>query len=351
MNAGDQKPPSKWSLTLLVLMPLILFGLFGAWVFWAETHPDLERDLRVTAQAQLEQWLPEVASPEPGMVGFRPASEEHGNNKPGVILIHGLDEPGGIWDDMGAALADAGMVAWEFRYPNDQAIDDSVDLLAEQWPSLESEEVFLVGHSMGGLVIRDFVTRHLYAADASLDLSGPEVGGVVLIGTPNQGSEWARLRAWLEIREWIADLPEGQASLFSGLRDGTGAAKIDLRPDSRFLRELNARQWPKAVPVLILGGLLTEPTAEMMDGLRRLADDLGLDDVRPLVEKWWRDAGEGIGDGAVPVESLSFKGGPEPVLLPASHRGLVLRMPFSEEAPPAIQPTIETLKEWSESGR
>jgi pimeloyl-ACP methyl ester carboxylesterase len=349
MTTQDQKTPGKYSLTLLVLAPLIFFGLLAAWIVWSETHPDLERDLRVAAQGQLEEWLPEVVSPEPGMIGFRPASPAHADNKPAVILIHGLDEPGGIWDDMAAALADAGMVAWEFRYPNDQAIADSADLLGARWPTVQSETVFLVGHSMGGLVIRDFVTRHLYPPDGSAGVSGPGVGGVVLIGTPNQGSEWARLRAWLEIREWMADLPEGRASLFAGLRDGTGAAKIDLRPGSRFLRDLNARQWPDSVPVMIIGGLLTEPTDEMMNGLRRLGSDLGLDDARPLVEKWWRDAGEGIGDGAVPVESLSFPRGPEPLILPASHRGLVLTMPLSDQAPPAIQPTIEALRQWRSS--
>lgn len=346
MSSRDPKPPGRRALLLLLAIPLIVFGLVAGWVFWAETHPDLERDLRVTAQAQLEEWLPEVAAPEPGAIGFLPASESHGTGRPEVILIHGLDEPGGIWDEMAEALAGVGLVAWEFRYPNDQAIAQSADLLAEQWSTLEARTVYLVGHSMGGLVIRDFVSRHRHPVAGSPSVGGPSVGGVILIGTPNRGSEWARLRAWLEIREWMADLPEGRASLFAGLRDGTGAAKLDLRPDSRFLRELNARTWPADVPMLILGGLLTEPTAEMMGGLRRLADDLGIDDIQPLVEKWWRDAGEGIGDGAVPVESLSFEGGSEPVILPASHRGLLLTMPFSDQAPPAIQPTLEQIEQW-----
>jgi pimeloyl-ACP methyl ester carboxylesterase len=290
-----------------------------------------------------------VASPEPGAIGFVPASGGHTSGEPDVILIHGLDEPGGIWDEMAAAMADAGLTAWEFRYPNDQAIAQSADLLAAHWPRLATEQVYLVGHSMGGLVIRDFVSRHRHPVSQTPAVNGPEVAGVVMIGTPNQGSEWARLRAWLEIREWLADLPEGRVSLFSGLRDGTGAAKLDLRPDSQFLSELNSRAWPDEVPALILGGLLTEPTEDMMDGLERIAQDLGLADAQPLVEKWWYDAGQGIGDGAVPVESLGFAGGPEPVLLSASHRGLVLTMPFSEQSPPAIQPTIDQIRDWQDT--
>jgi pimeloyl-ACP methyl ester carboxylesterase len=328
------------------MLPLIVSGLLASWTFWAETHPDLERDLRVTAQAQLEEWLPEIVSPDPGSIGFRPATEDPVGLAPDVILIHGLDEPGGIWDEMAAAMSEAGLVAWEFRYPNDQAIAASADFLAEQWPTLEAGEVFLVGHSMGGLVIRDFVSRHRHPVDASPTVDGPRVGGVIMIGTPNQGSEWARLRAWLEIREWLADLPEGRASLFAGLRDGTGAAKIDLRPGSAFLSELNTRAWPEAVPMLILGGRLTEPTPEMLAGLRRLADDIGVEDLETVVEKWWRDAGEGIGDGAVSVESLNVPGGPEPELLPASHRGLLLTMPLSDQSPPAIGQVIDQLQTW-----
>ncbi|NDY96844.1 esterase/lipase family protein [Wenzhouxiangella limi] len=346
MTVRKHNPPGKKSLALLLALPLVVFALVASWIFWAETHPDLERDLRVTAQAQLEEWLPEVVSPEPGTIGFSPASEDHSGPEPDVVLIHGLDEPGGIWDEMAAAMAEAGLTAWEFRYPNDQAIDHSADLLAEQWPTLETETVFLVGHSMGGLVIRDFVSRHRHPVEGPPAVGGATVGGVIMIGTPNQGSEWARLRAWLEIREWMADLPEGRASLFAGLRDGTGAAKIDLRPGSRFLSELNARAWPDAVPMLILGGQLTEPTPEMLVGLRRLADDLGIDDFDQVVEKWWRDAGEGVGDGAVSVESLAVPGGPEPVLLPASHRGLLLTMPLSEQQPPAIEAVVEQLRDW-----
>ncbi len=346
MTTKDPQPPGKRAVFALLVLPLIVFSVIAGWILWAENHPGTERELRVAAQAQLEAWLPEVVSPEPGRIGFTPASREHADGAVDVILIHGLDEPGGIWDEMGAALADAGLVAWEFRYPNDQAIAKSADLLAAHWPRLASEKVYLVGHSMGGLVIRDFVSRHRHSASLGPVVAGPDVAGVVMIGTPNQGSEWVRLRAWLEIREWLADLPEGRASLFSALRDGTGAAKLDLRPDSGFLSDLNSRVWPDEVPVLILGGLLTEPTDDMMDGLQRIAEDLGLDDAELLVEDWWRDAGQGIGDGAVPVESLAFEGGPEPVLLPASHRGLVLSLPFSEQAPPAIKLTIEQIRSW-----
>ena len=334
------------------LLRLVLLGVlagilvFAGWVYWTERHPERERELRIAAQDQLVEWFPEQLAPSPEWFGFQVSGDAAGST-PDVVLIHGLDEPGGIWDESLQALADAGLEAWEFRYPNDQAIDRSTDLLAEQWPTLDADHpVILVGHSMGGLVIRDFVTRWLYPVDDSAGLDGPEVLGVIMIGTPNHGSEWARLRAWLQVREWIAHIPEGQISPFAGLRQGTGAAKIDLRPDSQFLTELNERTWPDRVRLAIIGGQLSEPTPDMLRGLDRLSEELGVADLRARVEAWWAETGEGLGDGVVPVSSLHFDGAPEPLLLPASHRGLLVELPLSEGPPPAIEPMLEAIQSW-----
>ncbi|MCA1779179.1 MAG: hypothetical protein LC637_07315, partial [Xanthomonadaceae bacterium] len=99
---------SRRALAFLLLLPLVSFGLLAGWVWWAEGNPDLERDLRLMAQDQLEAWLPEVMAPLPGSIGFQPAGPAHADQTPEVILVHGLDEPGGIWDEMAAALAEAG---------------------------------------------------------------------------------------------------------------------------------------------------------------------------------------------------------------------------------------------------
>lgn len=338
----------RW-LRLVLSAMLVALLLFGTWLAWTEANPERERELRTAAQDQLTEWFPEAMN-APELFGFQPPDTDTGRSAPDLVLIHGLDEPGGIWDAALEAFAAAGLAAWEFRYPNDQAIDRSADLLAEYWSGLgDPDPVILIGHSMGGLVIRDFVTRWRHPAESEPDVGGPPVRGVVLVGTPNQGSAWARLRAWLEVREWLAQIPEGQLSLFTGLRQGTGAAKIDLRPDSRFLTDLNARPWPDAVPIQIIGGQLGEATPETLQGLDRLSEDLGVADLRARVEAWWAETGEGLGDGVVPVDSLSFDGGPEPLLLQASHRGLLVEQPLADGPPPAIEPMLETIRRWRES--
>lgn len=334
----------RWWLAGIVAM----FALtWLAWTLWTEQAPEQERELRIQVQEQLEAWFPEAMTLPDELLGFIPRSQQFDDDHaPTVVMLHGLDEPGGIFDELAEALDEAGINSWEFRYPNDQAIDISADLLAEHWPELsEDKPVVLVGHSMGGLVIRDFVTRHWHASATGTGIAGPAVAGVIMVGTPNQGSDWARLRAWLEVRERFADIAEGRFSLFAGLRDGTGAAKIDLRPDSAFLEELNQRPWPETVPIRIIGGVLTEPSAEALDSVAALQDALNLDLTEEL-NRWWTDGGEQIGDGVVPVESLALPDAPEPDILPASHRGLLVTLPISDGPPPAIEPVVEQVRLW-----
>jgi pimeloyl-ACP methyl ester carboxylesterase len=339
----------RWRyLILLGLAVVVAFTLL--WTGWTEQHPETERELRIQLQEQLEEWFPEGMSLPDELVGFIPRSERfESDDPPRVLLLHGLDEPGGIWDELIEALDEAGINAWEFRYPNDQAIDHSTDLLAEYWPKLDQDQaIVLLGHSMGGLVIRDFLTRWRHLTDGEPSVTGARVDGVILVGTPNQGSDWARLRVWLELRELVSDIAEQRFSPFFGLRDGTGAAKIDLRPDSQFLAELNDRPWPESVPVRIIGGALTEPDDDTLERIELLASDLDAPELADELGNWWQQAGEGLGDGVVPVASLPFEGAPEPVIVEASHRGLLLTLPLSEPPPPAIAPILDWLAEWSQ---
>ncbi len=349
MRQGRPRRPTQRRRLRLILVPLGV-GLAAtiAWIVWTENHPEQERELRLTAQERLEEWFPEEMSLPPEDYGFIPRSAERlRSGRPQVLLVHGLDEPGGIWDDLVPALDDAGIEAWEFRYPSNQAVDDSADLLATHWMELEgARAVVLIGHSMGGLVIRDFVTRLLYPTPERPAVEGVAVRGVIMVGTPNQGSEWARLRVWLGLRDLIVNLPQQEFSLFAELRDGTGAAKIDLRPGSRFLTELNAREWPDEMPVRLIGGRLTEATPAMLDNLETLSHIAP--EMVESAEDWMSEMSEGLGDGVVPLASLSMPEAPPPVVVSGSHRGMLVRTPFSEEesVPPAIPEILSILEEW-----
>jgi pimeloyl-ACP methyl ester carboxylesterase len=335
---------------LLATGLLLLAALALLWIGWSESHPHEERRLRVLVQDRLGDWFPQDMAPEPGWHGLHARVVPVAATGPRVLLVHGLDEPGSIWDDLVPALGHAGFEVWEFRYPNDQGIDRSADYLAERWTDLPGDRrVVLIGHSMGGLVARDFVSRLWHpAGEPPLGL-GPAVSGVILVGTPNQGSEWARLRVWLELRD---QFPTGQGrrfSLFAALRDGTGAAKIDLRPGSDFLRTLNARPWPEGVKLLAIEGRLLAPL-DLSAGLDAAAAEAGSDNLRHRLRDWWSSIGDGLGDGVVTLDSARLPDGSDPVVLDASHRGLLVRLLPGDPEPPAVAPILATLRQWAATG-
>lgn len=354
-SATFRQPPRQVRKKRRPLLPVALLALLtltiliSLWIWWAENHPQEERQLRVVVHDQLQTWFPDAMDPNnDGWHGLALRIAAASSKRPRIVLVHGLDEPGSIWHDLIPVLADARFEIWEFRYPNDQGIDRSVAYLAEHWPKLPaSRPVILIGHSMGGLVIRDFVSRWRHPVDAPPQVEGAPVIGVTLIGTPNQGSEWARLRIWLELRDQLLDERDRRFSLFAALRDGTGEAKIDLRPGSNYLTTLNATPWPKTVPIQLIGGELLEPSLAMTKSMAALSQSAPTVELQKTFASWWSEISEGLGDGVVTLASLSLPNASAPLVIQASHRGMLLRpLPNSPE-PLAIGPLLRTLEEWS----
>jgi pimeloyl-ACP methyl ester carboxylesterase len=120
----------------------------------------------------------------------------HATGRP-VILVHGWAETERCWQRSGDAPAllerlddDPGLTAVAVRYNTGLRVSDNgthlaelLDGLVRRWP-VPIESIALVGHSMGGLVIRS-------ACEAGID-SGSEwvslVSDVVTLGTPHRGS-------------------------------------------------------------------------------------------------------------------------------------------------------------------
>jgi pimeloyl-ACP methyl ester carboxylesterase len=323
-----------------------LFALAGIWTWWAESNPSAERQLRHLVSEKLHDWFPQAMAPDDGWHGIHRRDQGTAPAAPPVLLIHGLDEPGDIWDDLAPALAAAGMAVWEFRYPNDQDIARSVAYLAEKWPQLPSgQPLALIGHSMGGLVAREFVSHWRHPVETPPLVGGAPVGGVILVGTPNQGSEWARLRTWLEWRDHFASERPRQLDPLAGLRDGLGEAKIDLLPGSDFLNALNARPWPPGVPLAIIAGRLIEPAADRLADPKSAAGAAGATEFFAGLEDWNVDMSATLGDGLVSLESARLAA-IEPLVVTGSHRGMIRRPRAGDEEPPAIAPILAILRNW-----
>lgn len=241
----------------------------------------------------------------PPIPGYRWAPLDGEAPSRAVLMIHGLDEPGRIWDDAAPAVAEAGLPVLRFDYPNDQPIAASADLFAAALAELAGRgyaSVDLVAHSMGGLISREVLTRPSPAP-------GPAVQRLITVGTPNRGSVFANSRWVAEVREQVARwadspgwLPPGSASP----QELRGGAATDLKPGSAFLEQLNRRGLPAGTRITVIYG------------------------------RWWpfavsensvgRSIADAFGDGVVSLASALLPGVDDHVLLQGNHRTMLRRL-------------------------
>ena len=269
-----------------------------------------------------------------------------------VLLVHGVDESGHLWRSMAPALAEAGFPVCKLRYPNDQPIHDSTVFFFEHLQSLRAcgvEEAVIVAHSMGGLVSRDLLT------DPELDYAGqvaagsvPRIKSLIMLGTPNAGSELARIRILGEFRDQWTRFLQGEGHLLSGLADGVGEAKFDLLPDSPFLKRLNARPHPASVSYTVIAGIASPLTRRRLDETIAEWRRAGFFESVPALVRLQQDLEElteGIGDGAVSLASTRLPGVADHVTVAGNHLSMLRNMtPWSKRVPPAVPIVVDRVR-------
>ena len=106
-----------------------------------------------------------------------------------VLLLHGIICTRYSMWRMARRLKAEGFAAYTIAYASTRASIESHAINLQRVVSSlgDADELYLVGHSMGGLVIRAYLARHV----------DPRLKRVVMLGTPNQGAEKADL-----FRDW-----------------------------------------------------------------------------------------------------------------------------------------------------
>jgi pimeloyl-ACP methyl ester carboxylesterase len=286
-----------------------------------------EAQLRHEIHLAVKDHFPQAARNLAERQGIQPFQGVNGTEnqqlKGRIILVHGLDDPGIIWNDLAPVLQENQYRVLIMSYPNDQAIQASSRFFFDQLQVLVREDpdpVSIVAHSMGGLVTRDMLTcPELDYPRARTDGKVPAVKQLILLGTPNQGSHLARFRIVTEIRDQIYYLFVPGTHWLHCLLDGTGAAGVELLPGSRFLTQLNQRPLPADVQIEIIAGMIffSQKDCEII---------------------------ELLGDGLVSVNATRLDNVPL-VRVPGNHFSMIRNLTrSSSRIPPAVPVILELLE-------
>lgn len=331
--------------------------LFGLWQFLSNTYKEEEKELRTQIRQTVKEMFPEKAAAFSQNFGLFLFGEERELPietilaRKTVILIHGLDDPGKVWMNLAPELEKEGYNVVLMEYPNDQPVVESSQLFFKELQELKDfgiDHISIVAHSMGGLVSREMLTSPEFQYNRSVEENlVPQVASLIMVGTPNHGSQMARFRWFSEVRDHLARWAKGETSWQGAILDGAGEAKIDLLPESRFLSELNSRPLPD-IDMLIIAGI-SSPWQE--NDIKQAVDDIRIkvpEDQHELVNEignYMIDMTHGLGDGLVTVESTRLEGVPH-LTVEGTHLSMIRNISAtSERIPSAVPIIVEYLKE------
>jgi hypothetical protein len=204
---------------------------------------------------------------------------------------------------------------------------------------------------MGGLVARAVIENP--------ELDPGNVRQLIMVATPNHGSVLANFAYGIDLWEYAVDARRRRTlrAFFGALEDGLADAQQDLRPDSLFLKELNARpRNPRVAYTVILGDVA--PLTER--DLSRARESLRSSGERsrwvrffgPRVDGWLNDLDEvidGRGDGVVAVRRGRLAGVDDTIVLHFSHLDFDGR-PFRGDAAQVAEEVLQRLRT-AEHGR
>ena len=221
-----------------------------------------------------------------------------------VLCLHGLKSDPTRFDDFRKFLRESGLATGTASYDDYQSMITSARQLSElaekTFQPPNAPNLVLVGHSMGGLVAREWTENPR--------LHNQQIVALITAGTPHGGSNWASMPPLLDLvvdPKFVArDLVDVLLHLPSapGLRE--------LAPDSDFLKKLNARKRRPDVRYATFYGTRSPVSPRQVARLREALEEIRGESpavrllqprIAPLLGSF-DELVEGKGDGVVAAE-------------------------------------------------
>ncbi|MBM4087848.1 MAG: alpha/beta hydrolase [Planctomycetes bacterium] len=270
---------------------------------------------------------------------LKPGWEQTDESMPLVIVVHGFNSSPMRFDSLVDALGREGLAGGTFSYADDQPIADSAVQLSTELKALAAghpgRKIALVTHSMGGLVSRAAIE------DPAMDPGN--VTKLIMVAPPTQGSLLAHFAFGLDILDHAFPASERAdvSRFYAAVADGLHEAAIDLRPGSRFLRQLNARPRNPRVTYSIFLGSGGRFTQERLNDLRKKLElveresevaglfTMKLDEILADLDEVVR----GKGDGVVAIKRGRLEGVEDTQVLGFTHLEALQKVDKLQEQP------------------
>lgn len=145
--------------------------------------------------------------------------------KKAAVLIHGLLMSSSIMKKLGNKMRRSGFTIYYFNYQSSKYSDNTLVELKKLIRNIHEQEIYFVGHSMGGLVARNYVTAYPESA----------LKGIVTIATPHNRSRAADVVERTIFKRFIGsagisgltkDLPEWEMPIPLGCIAGVSTGKL-----------------------------------------------------------------------------------------------------------------------------
>lgn len=209
-------------------------------------------------------------------------SQMTNNGEDYVVLIHGLWNSSNRMDDFEDYFSEKGYQVLNIDYPSTEYPIEELDRkflqpLVESIPAKENQQIHFITHSLGGLVLRHYLTFNRPL----------QMGQVVMLSPPNHGSELADLLLKRPLAQKLA-----------------GPAAMELRTvDNQFFQKLGPIDY--SLGIIAGNKSYTRSTEKYLPG---------------------------SDDGMVAITSMKLKGMTDFVVLNEHHRGLTRNQEAMQQA-------------------